>query len=96
MVRVLDCRSVDPKFKSLTDLQLDLIQVFPGSTPWLHLYTVNWPASCQLGFLTCSFCFIGPEKPQRGEVNQAYITLHIEGYKTEIIWILLPDSLIAQ
>ena len=28
--------------------QLDLFQVVPGSTPHLHLYIVNWSASCQL------------------------------------------------
>ena len=33
MVRVPDLKSVDPKFKSHSDFQLDLIQVFPGSTP---------------------------------------------------------------
>ena len=32
MVRVLDLKSGDPKFKPRPD------QVVPGSTPWLHLY----------------------------------------------------------
>jgi len=35
------------------DLQLDLFQVVPGSSPWLCFYTANLSASCQLGFLLC-------------------------------------------
>ena len=37
-----------------SDHLVDLFQVFPGSTPQLHLYLANWSASCQLVFLTCS------------------------------------------
>ena len=69
MVRAPDLKSGDFEFKSRPDHQLDLFQVAPGSTPRLRLYIANWSASCQLGFLTCSVCFIGPEKPQWGEVN---------------------------
>ena len=53
VVRALDLKSGYPEFKSRSDHQLDLFQVVPGSPPWLHLYIVNWSASCQLGVLTC-------------------------------------------
>lgn len=52
-----------------------LFLVVQSSTPWPHLSTANWSASCQFGFLTkfCSFTWfvslfvlIGPEKPIRG------------------------------
>ena len=54
MVRVLDLKSGDPKFKFSSDQLLDLSQVVPGSTPQLCLYLTNWSASCQLRFLACS------------------------------------------
>ena len=53
VVRALDLKSGDPKFKSCSDHQVDLFQVVLGSTPQLHLNIVNWSTSCQLGFLTC-------------------------------------------
>ena len=37
VVRALDLKSGDPKFKSCSDHQLDLFQVVPGSTLRLHL-----------------------------------------------------------
>ena len=80
MVRVLDLKSGDPKFKSCSDHQLDLSQVVPGSTPWLHLYIANWSASCQLGFLTCSvhlfysvdICIVGPHHPMAANYQPNY------------------------
>ena len=70
LVRVADLKSGSPEFKSRSDHQLDLFQVVPGSTSWLHLYIANWSASCQLGFLTCSvhslnsvaLCIVGPHQ----------------------------------
>ena len=52
----MDLKSGDAKFKSRSDHQLDLFWIVSGSTPApsLPLYIVNWSASCQLGFLTCS------------------------------------------
>ena len=47
-----DLKSGDPEFKSCYDHQLEMLQVLTGSTPRLRLYTANWSASCQLGFLT--------------------------------------------
>ena len=79
MDRAFDLKSEDPEFKSRSDHQLDLFN--PGSTPRLRLNIGNCSAFCQLGFLTCqvyfSSLFIGPEKPQRREVNNVYIHTHI-------------------
>ena len=66
-----DLKSGDPKFKSCSGNWLDLSQVIPGPTPWLHLYIANWSASCQLGFLNSSvhlmylaaICIAGPHQP---------------------------------
>ena len=75
-------KSGDPELKSLSDHYLDLNQVIPGSTPWLQLYTANWSASCQLGFVTCSIdlpysvdkCIVGPHQPAGSnyQINDYY------------------------
>ena len=52
LIRAPDLKSGDPEFKFCFDHQLDLFQVFPGSTPQVLLYIATWSFSCQLGFLT--------------------------------------------
>ena len=51
VVRASDMKSGDPEFKFRSDHQLDLLQVFPRSTPWLRIYVAKWFASRQLRFL---------------------------------------------
>jgi len=51
MIRPPALKPGDSEFRSCSDLQVDLLEVVPGSTPELCLYIANW--SCQLGFLTC-------------------------------------------
>ena len=46
----------------------------------LRSYTANWPASCQLGFLNCSFhllysvaiCIAGPRQPMAANYQPSY------------------------
>ena len=80
MVSALDSKSNNLKFKSCSGHLLDLFQVVPGSTPWLHLYIANWSASCQLGFLTCSvhslysvaICLVGPHQAMAANDQTSY------------------------
>lgn len=50
-----DLKSGDPWYKSLSDHQQDLFHCY--LVQFLGcVYTANWSASCQLGFLTCWVC----------------------------------------
>lgn len=55
MVRPPALKPGDSELRSRSDLQVDLLEVVPGSTPELCLHIANW--SCQLGFLTCEIYF---------------------------------------
>lgn len=47
-------KSGNSELQSLSDHQLNLFQVFPGSTrPQLHFHKVTWSAFSMLGFFTC-------------------------------------------
>ena len=63
MVRALALRSGDPRFKTRSDLSLNLIVVVLGSSSLLH-----WFASGQLGFLKGKY---GLEKVS---LNQKFFT----------------------
>ena len=72
MVGAPDFKSGDPEFNSRSDHQRDFLEVVPCSIPPQRLIIANWSAYCQWDSLPVKFisvvCFIGPEKPQQGEV----------------------------
>ena len=81
MVRAPDLKYGDPKFKSLSDHQLDLFQREPGLTPQRTstrpkgLLSATWNSK-PVKFISM-VCFIGPEKCQWGREVKVYITLHL-------------------
>ena len=77
VVRVRDLKFGDPEFKSHSNHQLDLFQVVPGSTPWLHLYIPNWSASHQVGLLTHYVFFSSLSWSWKALAGRDQLSVHI-------------------